>query len=163
MVSTNLAGWEARDQIATDQIEAKRKILEAQGISLDMGFIQKLTKDAASAKQSLINLAAWKTELARLEKERIIIVRRRWAARGRIAIVAFRVRRKIDLGFSLFFDGPQSEPQIQRECVFSRRGESHYASYGMKDGSGTSGGLADSTVNGTRIAGLDTKPEKAQP
>jgi len=46
MVSTNLAGWEARDQIATDQIEAKRKILEAQGISLDMGFIQKLTKDA---------------------------------------------------------------------------------------------------------------------
>jgi hypothetical protein len=101
MVSTNLAGWEARDQIATDQIEAKRKILEAQGISLDMGFIQKLTKDAASAKQSLINLAAWKTELARLEKERIIIVRRRWAARGRIAIVAFRVRRKIDLGFSL--------------------------------------------------------------
>jgi hypothetical protein len=74
MVSTNLAGWEARDQIATDQIEAKRKILEAQGISLDMGFIQKLTKDAASAKQSLINLAAWKTELARLEKERIIIV-----------------------------------------------------------------------------------------
>jgi hypothetical protein len=33
----------------------------------------------------------------------------------------------------------------------------------MKDGSGTSGGLADSTVNGTRFAGLDTKPEKAQP
>jgi hypothetical protein len=78
-------GWNARDHIATDQIEAKRKMLEAQGISLDMGFIQKLTQDAASAKQSLINLAAWKTELARLEKERITIVRRRWAAIGRIS------------------------------------------------------------------------------
>ena len=102
-VSVNLAGWKARDQIATDQIEAKRKALEAQGISLDMGFIQKLTQDAASAKQSLINLATWKTELARLEKERIGIVQRRWAARGKIAMLrsAFAAKSTSVLASSL--------------------------------------------------------------
>lgn len=103
IVAANLTGWKARDQAAADQIEAKRKALEAQGISLDMGFIQKLTQDAASAKQSLTNLATWKTELVRLEKERKAIVQRRWVARGKILMLraAFAARSTSILASSL--------------------------------------------------------------
>jgi ABC-type lipoprotein export system ATPase subunit len=103
IVTGNLTNWKARDQAATDQIEAKRKALEAQGIPLDMGFIQKLTQDAASAKQSLTNLATWKAELTKLEKERNKIVQRRWAARGKISMLraAFAAKSTSILASSL--------------------------------------------------------------
>jgi hypothetical protein len=106
MVSTNLTGWKAGDQIATDQIEAKRKMLEAQGISLDMGFIQKLTQDAASAKRSLINLAAWKTEFGETGKGENYHRSEAVGSSWKNCDVAFRVRRKIDLG-------PIPQPQIE--------------------------------------------------
>jgi hypothetical protein len=55
-VQTNLTNWKTRDQAASEEIEKKRKALEDQGIKLDMGFIQKLANDAASAKQTLSTL-----------------------------------------------------------------------------------------------------------
>ena len=84
-VQAQLNQWKARDQTASDEIEQKRKALEDQGIKLDMGFIQKLANDAASAKQNLVSLDAWKKELQRLETERKAILQRRWSARSKIA------------------------------------------------------------------------------
>jgi ABC-type Mn2+/Zn2+ transport system ATPase subunit len=85
IVQANLLQWKTRDQAAAEEIEQKRKALEAQGIQLDMGFIQKLANDAATAKQNLSNLATWKAELLRLETERKGILQRRWSARGKMS------------------------------------------------------------------------------
>ncbi|MHB8241770.1 MAG: TrlF family AAA-like ATPase [Solirubrobacteraceae bacterium] len=103
VVTANLTQWKARDQAATDEIEAKRKALESQGIRLDMGFIQKLTNDAASANQNLGTLATWTMELQQLQKERAAILQRRWAARGRISTLrtAFATRATSVLGSAL--------------------------------------------------------------
>jgi ABC-type lipoprotein export system ATPase subunit len=103
VIQTNLRDWKARDQAAAEEIEKKRRQLEAQGIQLDMGFIQKLANDAATAKQSLIDLNAWKKELQRLDKERSAILKRRWTARGKISTlrVAFATRASSVLGSAL--------------------------------------------------------------
>lgn len=69
-VRATLTHWKIHDQAATDEIETKRKALEAQGIRLEMGFIQKLTNDATAANQNLGTLATWTTELQRLQKYR---------------------------------------------------------------------------------------------
>src|SRR5260370_29015841 len=103
VVQANLNQWKTRDQAAAEEIEQKRKALEAQGIQLDMGFIQKLANDAANAKQNLATLANWKQELQRLENERRTTLQRRWAARGKISALraAFAARATCVVGSSV--------------------------------------------------------------
>ncbi len=68
-----------------------------------MGFIQKLANDAALAKQTLVNLDAWKKELQRLQTERKAILQRRWSARSKIATLrtAFASKASTVLGSAL--------------------------------------------------------------
>lgn len=103
VVQVDLSKWKTRDQAAAEEIEKKRKALEDQGIQLDMGFIQKLANDAATAKQNLTTLGTWKLELQRLESERKIIVQRRWTARAKISGLraAFAMRASSVLESSL--------------------------------------------------------------
>lgn len=82
---THLAAWRAKDAEASRQVEEKRKELEAQGVRLDMAFIQKLANDEATHNQSVINLKTWLPELASLKRQRASAVKDRWAARERVA------------------------------------------------------------------------------
>jgi hypothetical protein len=80
-----LAAWKAKDAEASRQIEDKRKALEAQGVRLDMAFIQKLATDEATHNQSVINLKTWIPELATLKRQRATALKSRWSARERVA------------------------------------------------------------------------------
>ena len=68
-----------------------------------MGFIQKLTKDAATANQELTALATWNKELSRLQQDRVTVLERRWKARARIALLrnAFANKASNVLGTAL--------------------------------------------------------------
>jgi hypothetical protein len=79
--------WKAKDAQASREIEDKRKELEAQGVRLDMAFIQKLANDEATHNQSVINLKAWIPELASLKRQRATALKQRWAAREKVATV----------------------------------------------------------------------------
>lgn len=81
----NLAVWRSRDTAALVEIEEKRKSLEAQGIKLDMAYIQKLATDEAQAKQNIATYEAWGTKLKDLQKERVKLLKARWSARQKIA------------------------------------------------------------------------------
>ena len=81
----NLAVWRSRDAAALAEIEEKRKVLEAQGIKLDMVYIQKLARDEAQAQQNIATYEAWGTKLKGLQKERIKLLKARWSARQKIA------------------------------------------------------------------------------
>ena len=81
----NLAIWRSRDTTALAEIEEKRKALEAQGIKLDMAYIQKLARDEAQAKQNIATYETWGTRLKELQKERVKLLKARWSARQRIA------------------------------------------------------------------------------
>jgi hypothetical protein len=59
IVSEQLRAWGLKESATLRTIEEKRKQLEAQGIRLDMSFIQSLAKDAASYTQSLATLRKW--------------------------------------------------------------------------------------------------------
>lgn len=80
-----LAAWKAKDAEASREIEDKRKELEAQGVRLDMAFIQKLANDEATHNQSVINLKTWIPELASLKRQRAAALKSRWAAREKVA------------------------------------------------------------------------------
>jgi len=80
-----LAGWKARDGIAAQEIEEKRKLLESQGVRLDMSFIQKLAKDEAEAAQNVKALEGWQATKTRLLVERAELMKRRWEARARVS------------------------------------------------------------------------------
>ncbi len=78
---------EKPDAKALSEIEQKTKALEAQGIKLDMAYIQKLAADEAQAKQNIALIESWKTKLKQLQKERANLLKSRWAARQKIAML----------------------------------------------------------------------------
>ncbi len=80
-----LGSWKEKETGLLTEIEAKRKELEAQGLRLDMAYIQKLAKDEATQQQNLINLKAWQPHLDQLRKERETLLKERWAARDRVS------------------------------------------------------------------------------
>lgn len=82
-----LATWKMKDSAAQQQIDLKRQEMEAQGIRLDMAYVQKLAKDEASQKQSVANLKTWIPHLKRCNKERAETLKRRWKARERVATI----------------------------------------------------------------------------
>jgi len=86
-VTQQLRAWRTKDEEAKRNIEAQRKELEAQGVRLDMAFIQKLAADEARYQKSLDALNTWKPHLARLKEERARALRDRWSARDRVAAI----------------------------------------------------------------------------
>jgi energy-coupling factor transporter ATP-binding protein EcfA2/histidinol phosphatase-like PHP family hydrolase len=86
-VTEALNAWTAKDNQAQQQIDDKRKELEAQGIKLDMAYVQKLAKDEASQKQNVANLKAWQPVLQELNKKRTEAIKNRWTARDKVATI----------------------------------------------------------------------------
>ena len=82
-----LATWKAKDSAEQQKIDVKRQELEAQGITLDMAYVQKLANDEASQKQSVANLKTWIPHLKELNKTRTGALKRRWEARDRVATI----------------------------------------------------------------------------
>ena len=80
-----LHAWTAKETKALQEIEDKRRDLEAQGVKLDMRFIQKLAKDEASYKRDLNVLIRWEKQLQILMRERKKLLTKRWAARQKIS------------------------------------------------------------------------------
>jgi ABC-type lipoprotein export system ATPase subunit len=83
---SNLNAWKGRDTDALAQIEQKRAGLEAQGIKLDMAYIQKLATDEAQAKRNVNTIEGWKKTLTGLKAARVKLQKERWSARNRVAI-----------------------------------------------------------------------------
>ena len=124
VVTEQIRVWHSKETEALRVIETKRKELEAQGVRLDMGFIGKLAKDEASYKKSLEVNGAWKPRLAELKRQRAAVLKRRWAARDRVAGLRDAYGRRAsetlrttlsDLTVSLKFvrNGARQRPQIK--------------------------------------------------
>jgi energy-coupling factor transporter ATP-binding protein EcfA2 len=86
VVTEQLIAWKSKEQGILKQIEDKKRELEAQGITVDMAYIQKLATDEARLKQEVINLKTWKSHLDGLWKQRRETLKERWAVRARIAM-----------------------------------------------------------------------------
>jgi DNA repair ATPase RecN len=86
VIAAQLAAWKTKEQGIVKQIEDKKRELEAQGIRVDMAYIQKLATDEARLKQSVTNLKSWKPHLDGLWKQRKDSLRERWSVRTRIAM-----------------------------------------------------------------------------
>ncbi len=80
-----LSKWKAKDSETQSQIDLKRKELEAQGIRLDMAYVQKLAKDEASQKKDVATLKTWIPHLKELKKQRNETLKVRWESRERVA------------------------------------------------------------------------------
>jgi energy-coupling factor transporter ATP-binding protein EcfA2 len=80
-----LSRWKGKESETLKEIETKRKALEAQGLRLDMAYIQKLTKDEAEHQKAVVNLNTWKPHLEELRKQRAEALKRRWGARDKVA------------------------------------------------------------------------------
>lgn len=130
-VSAQLRAWKAKDDDAKRTIETKRQDLEAQGVRLDMAFIQKLATDEANYKKSLDSLRTWKPHLATLRKRRASVLEERWSARNRVAAIRIGYAAQAsetmkeslsDLQVSLKFivDGsaPDAAEQIQQALAW---------------------------------------------
>jgi energy-coupling factor transporter ATP-binding protein EcfA2 len=80
-----MASWRTKEAEVLQQIETKRKELEAQGLRLDMAHIQKLTRDEATHHTNVVNLNTWKPHLTQLRKDRADVLKRGWSARDNVA------------------------------------------------------------------------------
>jgi DNA repair exonuclease SbcCD ATPase subunit len=87
IVARELRAWRAKDEDAKRTIEAKRQELEAQGVRLDMTFIQKVAADEAKYKKTLETLSRWKPRLTAVKAERAKVLKERWSARDRVAAI----------------------------------------------------------------------------
>lgn len=122
-----LAAWKKKEGDATSTIDAKRKVLEAQNIRLDMAYIQKLAKDEAQLKTNLMNLQTWKPHLAQLRAKHDAAKKRRWAARERIGMLREAFAKaasatlrsaltdlQVSVKFARSRHSPQAEAQISQ-------------------------------------------------
>jgi len=120
VVNAQLTTWKAKEQSIVKQIDDKKRELEAQGIRVDMAYIQKLATDEAKLKQDVANLKSWKPHLDELWKQRREMLRERWAVRSRIAMKRSAFGQKAsaalraslaDLNVSLKFDENGYSPE----------------------------------------------------
>jgi ABC-type lipoprotein export system ATPase subunit len=86
VVTAQLGAWRTKEQGILKQIEDKKRELEAQGIRVDMAYIQKLATDEARLKQEVTHLKTWKPHLDSLWKQRKESLKERWGVRARIAM-----------------------------------------------------------------------------
>lgn len=126
LLEEQLLAWKQKDEDAKRAVETKRQELEAQGVRLDMAFIQKLAADEANYKKSLDVLKKWRPHLTALKRQRMKLLKERWSARARVTTIrvayakaASQVFREslFDLNVSLKFvpDGyaPEAADQIR--------------------------------------------------
>jgi energy-coupling factor transporter ATP-binding protein EcfA2 len=85
LVTAQLATWRAKEQPIVKEIDDKKRELEAQGIRVDMAYIQKLAADEARLQQEVANLKTWQPALTSLWTQRRKVLVDRWTARSRIA------------------------------------------------------------------------------
>ena len=86
VVTAQLIAWKTKEQGLLAQIDDKKRELEAQGIRVDMAYIQKLANDEARLKQDVAHLKAWKPHLDGLWKQRREVLKERWGLRSRIGM-----------------------------------------------------------------------------
>lgn len=86
VVKSQIATWKLKEQGIIKQIDDKKRILEQQGIRLDMAYIQKLATDEARLTKDLTALNTWKPHLSDLWKQRKEALQERWSLRDRIAV-----------------------------------------------------------------------------
>jgi DNA repair ATPase RecN/histidinol phosphatase-like PHP family hydrolase len=87
IVSTQIAKWKAKDTEAQKKVDAKKRELEALKVKFDMSYITKLAKDEASYQQNVKNLHSWEPHLKEQKRQRAAVLKERWAARDRIALL----------------------------------------------------------------------------
>lgn len=81
-----LATWRAKEAEAQAEIDTKKAALEANGVKLDMVFINNLSTQEAELTETLRKLKTWEPGLERRQKERAELLKSRWAIRNRIAM-----------------------------------------------------------------------------
>jgi energy-coupling factor transporter ATP-binding protein EcfA2 len=84
-IQAQLKAWQAKAQVTAQQVEAKKKALEAQGVRVDVAYFQKLANDEARLTTDLTKLNTWKPHRAQLVTERNACLKERWQCRERIA------------------------------------------------------------------------------
>lgn len=121
-----LISWKAKDAEAAKAIENKRKALEAQGIKLDMAYIQKLAKDEATQKTAISNLKTWKPHLVDIRKKYEQARKKRWEIRDRVATTRSAFGRKAsetlratlnDFQVTLKFSESAYSPDAERQII----------------------------------------------
>ncbi len=75
-VLEQLTSWKTREQQLQNEIDLKRKDLQAQGIRLDLAYIKKLATDESSYRDKLKELSAWDQTLKDLQKARLELLHR---------------------------------------------------------------------------------------
>lgn len=94
LLGTQFTSWRAKEAEAQKKIDAKRRELEALKVTFDMSYIAKLAADEANQAQWVKNLNTWIPALASRRKERAEVLKKRWAARERIATLRDTMARK---------------------------------------------------------------------
>lgn len=86
LVQQKILDWGVKEKTLLATLQSQKAALEAQGVSVDMNYIAKLTRDEATFTTGLANLESWGPHLAELLKKRDKLVTARWAARAKIAM-----------------------------------------------------------------------------
>lgn len=97
---TQFSAWRAKEATTLAEIETKKQALEAQGIALNMTFINRLSGEEAALKERLRKLKTWEPHLIKLKRDRALKVKERWVVRNRIAMrrAAFATKATATLG-----------------------------------------------------------------
>lgn len=80
-----LTAWRTKEATAKAAIDQKRAALEANGVRLDMVFINSLSTEEARLTEKLRRLKTWEPGLEQRREARAKLVKRRWEIRDRIA------------------------------------------------------------------------------
>jgi DNA repair ATPase RecN len=125
-VQAQLQAWYTKAQNLAQQIEAKKKALEAQGVRVDLAFFQKLANDEARLTKDVNNLKTWVPHRAKLVKERAEVLKARWEMRDCIATKrgAFATKASgalkealSDLNVSLKFESGAHSPEADEIVI----------------------------------------------
>lgn len=126
LTEAQLSAWKTKESAAIQAIDEKKKALEAQGIRLDMAYIQKLTKDEARLTADLVSLRTWPPHLLTVEGKSKAASKKRWAARSRIAATRIAYARQAsdvlksvlgDLTVSLKFLESAYSPDAEEQII----------------------------------------------
>lgn len=125
-IEENLNSWKTKETAILQEIEKKKKELNAAGVTLDLPYIRKLALDEAKLTAQLKSEKTWEKEVFRLEAEYKIALEARWRARDKVSTArigyAKLVSQKLgavlkDLTVSLNFESnsysPEADAQIK--------------------------------------------------
>jgi hypothetical protein len=125
-VQTHLQAWQVKAQQLAQQVEAKKKALELQGIRVDTAYFQKLANDEARLTNDVKNLTTWIPHRAERVKARNEVLRLRWEMRDRISTkrLSFATKANMalkealsDLNVSLKFENSAYSPEADKIII----------------------------------------------